>query len=917
MSSDIRITWNPENIRDFSHYLVYRDGTLVGKPTKETFLDRDVPNGTYDYTVVAVDEHGNESTASSPISKTSASTATTPADPSHLRYRLDNNNDVSLWWDHETPTGLTYQVWLKRDSDSYVLIDTTTSQSFLYREGVPEGSTYLFKVAAVSEDNVVSASYSNEVTVTIADTPTAPVLDSILFSLKSDFNINWTYPTTESKPNHYLIQKKKDSGSYITILKTTAQSATDYPFDVGTYTYRIYAVSDSGETSVASNEETLTISASTAVTLSSNIKDDLRSIKLSWTSVITEPMPSLFLIYRQTDSGNWGFIGKTTAYKFTDTDLSIATYNYKIFYISGWNVSSLTTVSSQSIVAYPAPSHVTGAASTLLDNGIAVTWEEAANAEYYQISVSIDGAASSIIGYPTSNKFFHDNLPSGHTYAYEILTVNSYGKLPTGTVPSGATTTSTITVPLEPKNLVASLRTDTLKMTFTMQSLEDRHKCFEVIRKSVGFTDTFPGSDPLNTYYWTNLSEILTDVDPAFTGEIQMKQDTTIVANNRYLTDRGDTDINYNDTNGYMTIGLTDPRDTSEIASDQTGSYIKIQTTATTINISYRKNWADPVVETPIAYTPGIHSIKFYWDNDTLHVILDNITILHLFISNSLPEIFLVPFIQCWYTAVGTDYLKVGSFTSTPDQYPHIITTTNKQTLSFPFLFPGGDYKIRNRHVLDEYQDSDPFPIDANSIIAPLINNVDREDGSENLKISYQLQDYFTQSSDKIEVWISRYATTGFSLLTTVPATGLAIPIRIPVSYRLSERDCYVYIKKISHFKITSQKSNIVNAAFPTMQSTPNVPTKLNLFLNVYNHYEVDWFFDKYNNYFEPLTRPPIAFKIYEDISGGGYAHIATTYDYKYILYLLPIGFTYSYKVKSIDNNGNESAFSTVVSIVV
>ncbi|MCK4500174.1 hypothetical protein KAU11_06725, partial [Candidatus Babeliales bacterium] len=545
-------------------------------------------------------------------------------------------------------------------------------------------------------------------------------------------------------------------------------------------------------------------------------------------------------------------------------------------------------------------------------------WEEAVNASYYQIKVSVDGAASTTIGYPTSNKFLHDNLPSGHTYAYEVITVNSYDQVPTGAVPSEAKTTLTITAPLEPKNLVVSLRSDTLKMGFTLTELEYRHKRFEIIRKSVGFTDNFPNLDPLNTYYWTNLSDVLTNVDATLDSNyLRMYNDTTISANTRYLHDSSDITLYYTDTYGYLIFGLTDPRDTREIASDETGSYISVQTKATTIEITYRKNWESPVVITPIAYTPGTHILQIVRTHDSITINLDTTPIYTLSSSDTVPDSFLTPFIKCWYTTGGTPYLKIASFISSPNTDPLVILSTSKQTLSFPLLFPGGDYLIRNQHVLDEYQDSDSFPIDANSIIAPIINSVDRIEGDSNIKINYELLDYFTQSSHRIEVWISQYATTGFSLITTVSATGLAIPVKIPVGYKLNELDCYVYIKKISPFDITSQKSNTINADFPTMQSAPNIPVDINLYLNSVGHYVVNWFFDKYNNSYEPLTRPPISFKIYEDIDGGGYSHIYTTYNNKQILYTLPTGHTYSYKARSVDRDGNESADSVVVSITI
>jgi choice-of-anchor A domain-containing protein len=76
--SDVTLTWTPNTESDLDGYLLYRSSRLVNatsavvgdlKPYvlhSTTYVDKSVPDGSYDYTVVAVDKAGNQSDPSAP-----------------------------------------------------------------------------------------------------------------------------------------------------------------------------------------------------------------------------------------------------------------------------------------------------------------------------------------------------------------------------------------------------------------------------------------------------------------------------------------------------------------------------------------------------------------------------------------------------------------------------------------------------------------------------------------------------------------------------------------------------------------------------------------------------------------------------------------------------------------------------------
>jgi CARDB/FlgD Ig-like domain/WD40-like Beta Propeller Repeat len=78
---DVHLTWNPSPETDLGHYVVLRDGARIGSSEVESYVDAGRPNGTYRYTVLAVDKLGNESAESDPADATIDVAAAPPAAP--------------------------------------------------------------------------------------------------------------------------------------------------------------------------------------------------------------------------------------------------------------------------------------------------------------------------------------------------------------------------------------------------------------------------------------------------------------------------------------------------------------------------------------------------------------------------------------------------------------------------------------------------------------------------------------------------------------------------------------------------------------------------------------------------------------------------------------------------------------------
>lgn len=150
--SDVNLTWTASASSDVARYALYRDGTLISTITdlvNLSFIDMARPNGTYHYTVTAIDAVNNESVASNDVSVTVA-IAPPPAPVSLVVTAVPAGGALDLVWASGggTPPAA-YRV--KRATVSggpYLpLADTVTTQK--RDTGLKNGVSYFYVVAAL------------------------------------------------------------------------------------------------------------------------------------------------------------------------------------------------------------------------------------------------------------------------------------------------------------------------------------------------------------------------------------------------------------------------------------------------------------------------------------------------------------------------------------------------------------------------------------------------------------------------------------------------------------------------------------------------------------------------------------------------------------------------------------------------
>jgi uncharacterized repeat protein (TIGR01451 family) len=175
--SDVGLAWTASASGDVVRHDVFRDGAKVGETPDPAFTDAGRPNGTYRYSVRAVDGAGNPS----PFSNEAQAVVAAPAPPAPVSLGVTAPSEggaLTLAWSAGNgPAPAGYRVLRGTVSGGpYSPLAVTAATGFTDR-GVTNGQGYVYVVVALDALGNASA-FSNEAGGTPADTaaPAAPIL---------------------------------------------------------------------------------------------------------------------------------------------------------------------------------------------------------------------------------------------------------------------------------------------------------------------------------------------------------------------------------------------------------------------------------------------------------------------------------------------------------------------------------------------------------------------------------------------------------------------------------------------------------------------------------------------------------------------------------------------------------------------
>lgn len=198
---DVTLAWEaPANAENLTGYKVSRDGTEITTTTELTYVDSDLVNGTYEYSLVA--QYGENNSVAVTASATVNVTVEETLPPTNLVATL-NDNDVTLTWEAPATRNLmlTKNALRNRALTNYkifkdnTLLATVASDVLTYDDNDIAYGTYEYYVKAVYTASDSDA--SNTVSITYSE-PSNPLPPSnfTVDPTGDDAVLTWTAPGT-------------------------------------------------------------------------------------------------------------------------------------------------------------------------------------------------------------------------------------------------------------------------------------------------------------------------------------------------------------------------------------------------------------------------------------------------------------------------------------------------------------------------------------------------------------------------------------------------------------------------------------------------------------------------------------------------------------------------------------------------
>lgn len=274
----VQLTWNA--VKNAAKYQVYYStnadfsGAKVFTTTKTSMKHTGAVTGTtYYYKVCAVDANGTVSAFSPAVSRTCA-----PAAPKATGSNITSTGKIRLTW--KAVNGATkYEVYRSTSKNGPYTRMFTTTKTTMTHAGAAVGTTYYYKVRALTANGTASA-FSNIVSRTCATVP-PQAQGSILSTGK--IQLTWGSVSGAAKYQVYYSTNADFSGAKVFTTTKTSMNHTGAVAGT-TYYYKVRAVTSNGKASAFSSVLQLTCAPS-APQISGTGYNSAGKPKITWSAV--------------------------------------------------------------------------------------------------------------------------------------------------------------------------------------------------------------------------------------------------------------------------------------------------------------------------------------------------------------------------------------------------------------------------------------------------------------------------------------------------------------------------------------------------------------------------------------------------------------------------------------------------------
>ena len=446
-------------------------------------------NGTsYTFTVTATNSIGTSTASSASAAVVPAGKPGTPTAPSATANNAaaavswtapSNNGDAITGYDVESSAdnGSTWSSPL-----SSALTSNATQATF---SGLTNGTSYVFRVAAINTVGEGSMSPQSAAVVPAAGAPAAPT--GVTASRgDTQASVSWTAPSdTGGGPiTGYSLEWSSDNGAtwsspLASATTSTLTSATVTGLTDGTaYVFRVAAINAIGTGAFSAQSAATTPAGVPGAPTNVGGTPGNTQVTVTWTAPSNNGDPITgYSVQSSTDGANWSSplasaLTSTATAAVVSSLTNGQAYRFRVAAINGIGTGSATATSS-TITPATVPGAPTNVTASPGDTKALVSWTApasngGASVTSYTIRISIDNGGSwSTLGSIGGTAVNITNLTNGTTYVFDVAATNSAGTSAYSATSNAVTPAS---VPGAPSNVTGAAGNGQVSVTWTAPS---------------------------------------------------------------------------------------------------------------------------------------------------------------------------------------------------------------------------------------------------------------------------------------------------------------------------------------------------------------------------------------------------------------------------------------------------------------